>query len=640
MDTVKKKIGFFSGGNDAEYNGKIVDGMQEACMDYGIEMYAFTSIMKTMPDYMNDVQPENILRGENQIFELVDYNDIDGVVVLAHEFLEDAAMYRIIDRAKNAGKPVVIIDGEAEGCYSVLFSDESSMEDMVRHVVEFHHAKKINFISGFEGNRQSDERLEAYKKVLTENNIPIEEKRIGYGYFGAPAKDVMIDFVNSGLEFPDAIICANDIMAITAIGFLYDIGKNVPGDVIVTGFDGIMNGQVFCPALTSVRRAVYESGGEAVKVLKQIWEGNSPEKITYCKPIVIKNQSCGCRSMNRIDVSEYYKIQDDTVNEYKSFNHDFNIIINEVSKATSIEDIILKMYSNSTSFDVKNYYVCLNDVLVQNPEEFFDTAETDYDYSEGMIAYYLGDDGELLSENFPVWQLIPKACRDNEERHFCHFVPLFFMEKTLGYVILKINEYPQNMALLFTYLRTVSNSIGDICLKKRMEIMVSKLGFLSERDPLTSLYNRRGLMAEGERIVQKNKTSGKYIFGIGIDLDGLKVINDTYGHEEGDNAISQVANAILFAKHDADVCSRTGGDEFFVLGICKAREEAEAVITGIHSFLKEYNLNSRKVYEVDCSCGLYIAPAARVKTFESVMKFADQVMYSVKSNKKAAKIKK
>ena len=341
-----KKIGFFSGGNDVEFNGKLVNGMQEACLEEGIELLGFTSLMKSLPDYVEDVVPVNIVNGENQIYELADYNELDGIIILAHEFIDSGIMDSIVKRAKAAGKPVVIVDGEAEDCYSVLFSDESSMEEMVRHIVEFHGIRKVNFISGFKGNRQSEERLNAYKKVLTENNIPVEEERIGYSFFGAKTKEVMIDFINSELDFPEAIICANDITAMEVIGFMSDIGKSAPNDVIVTGFDGIMQGQTYCPALTSVRRAVYESGAEAVHLLSKIWEGKEVPRVTRCEAILIKNQSCGCRKTSRMDVSDYYRNQDSMVNSYKCFNADFINLTNEMSMAQSIEEILQTTYKN------------------------------------------------------------------------------------------------------------------------------------------------------------------------------------------------------------------------------------------------------------------------------------------------------
>ena len=96
---------------------------------------------------------------------------------------------------------------------------------MVRHVIQDHGARKINMLAGFKNNLYSQMRIEQYKKVLAENGIPFEEERLGYGdFWDRPARREMQRFLNSNLPMPDAIVCANDAMAIVACDMLHDAG--------------------------------------------------------------------------------------------------------------------------------------------------------------------------------------------------------------------------------------------------------------------------------------------------------------------------------------------------------------------------------------------------------------------------------
>ncbi len=634
----KKTIGFFSGGSDNEYNGKVIEGLQNACVDNNIDILGFTSLMNKQPAWFGEILSDSVRDGENRVFDLADYSMLDGVIILGDLFIDHDIQNELARRAREHNIPTVIIDGQYDGCYSILFNDSCGMEDITRHVIEHHKPKHINFISGYEDNRQSEERLEAFKGILKEYGIPFEKDRVGYGRFGGGTTEAIDNFLKSDLEFPDAIICANDMMAIEAVTYLAGLGYSVPEQIIVTGFDGIMQGQTFFPALTTVRRAIYESGEEAVKLLMRIWNGDKTEYINYLKSVIVKNQSCGCKATSRIDVSEYFTTQNEMVDSYKRFNYDLVNLTNEISKVTCIEDIFYSLIKNAYLFNVKDMYFCLNDKLVKSLDEITIEGQSDdlSQYTEVMNAYFFDENNKVVTERFPLWQLAPNNCINNSRR-FMYFSPLYFQKRTLGYVAIKSDKYDTYSMLCYTLIRTISNAIGDFCMKKEMEAVVNKLEYMSVRDPMTALLNRRGLMSDGERIINESKDSPGYIMGIGIDLDGLKNINDSYGHEEGDNAIIQVAKAIMYARSGTELCSRTGGDEFFIFGHVVDKEMANFTVDRIHMFLEDYNSTSGKPYIVDCSCGLYIAPADKVQTFESVMKFADQIMYTVKANKKALK---
>lgn len=99
----------------------------------------------------------------------------------------------------------------------------------------------------------------------------------------------------------------------------------------------------------------------------------------------------------------------------------------------------------------------------------------------------------------------------------------------------------------------------------QLEQRVEQLDLLAHQDPLVSLPNRRGFMRELERLVDRAKRYGEGGALLYVDLDGLKMINDTFGHKAGDEALVQVAQLLVGGVRRSDVVARIGGDEFGIL---------------------------------------------------------------------------
>ena len=98
-----------------------------------------------------------------------------------------------------------------------------------------------------------------------------------------------------------------------------------------------------------------------------------------------------------------------------------------------------------------------------------------------------------------------------------------------------------------------------------LEDRVEQLDLLAHQDPLVSLPNRRGFMRELERLVDRARRYGEMSALLYVDLDGLKMINDTFGHKAGDEALMQVAQLLVGGLRRSDFVARIGGDEFAIL---------------------------------------------------------------------------
>jgi diguanylate cyclase (GGDEF)-like protein len=152
-----------------------------------------------------------------------------------------------------------------------------------------------------------------------------------------------------------------------------------------------------------------------------------------------------------------------------------------------------------------------------------------------------------------------------------------------------------------------------------------------KRDALTGLLNRVAFQNSFREIRFDKKNYGKPITVIMSDLDGLKYINDNFGHADGDNAIKAVANALLKACPDHALCARFGGDEVFavIVGEC----DAKSIVDNINRYLEEYNNNSGLMYFTNTSSGTYTTVLNKEFDIRHALKIADEKMYEVKKAK-------
>lgn len=164
----------------------------------------------------------------------------------------------------------------------------------------------------------------------------------------------------------------------------------------------------------------------------------------------------------------------------------------------------------------------------------------------------------------------------------------------------------------------------------RLEAEVAELDRLAHLDPLVPIANRRGLMRVLETMIARHERHGVPAAMLFVDLDGLKLLNDTHGHEGGDAALVQVAEQLLAGVRSTDCVARLGGDEFCVL--LDHADEASAIETAerlVGSVAGEEFLFGGKPMALSIAIGM--TPIEPGDTPAAVLSRADQAMYRVKA---------
>ena len=175
--------------------------------------------------------------------------------------------------------------------------------------------------------------------------------------------------------------------------------------------------------------------------------------------------------------------------------------------------------------------------------------------------------------------------------------------------------------------RWIDVVIEDITERKTREERMREQALV---DPLTALYNRRGLAAIAPQQVALATRHGKSILVLFVDLDGLKAINDQHGHEMGDQALADTANVLRATFRQADVLARVGGDEFVILAIGAAQEHASTMVARLARCVAESNATGHRPYALSLSVGAAECAPTEPGGLERAVMAADRLMYEQK----------
>jgi diguanylate cyclase (GGDEF)-like protein len=160
-------------------------------------------------------------------------------------------------------------------------------------------------------------------------------------------------------------------------------------------------------------------------------------------------------------------------------------------------------------------------------------------------------------------------------------------------------------------------------------MLQAELGNLALTDELTGLCNRRGFMAIAERQLKIGHRTGRGIVLFFMDIDGMKQINDSFGHGEGDRALKRMAKALKMTFRDSDVIARLGGDEFAVLAIEASDNSETAIRARLAEDLKSVSAGETR-YTINLSLGAVRINICSSASIGEWMVRADQAMYEQK----------
>ena len=192
---------------------------------------------------------------KNILFNFAGQPNVDGLLIWANILSHNLDRKGLEDFFQQFSPLTIVSMGMISPSYpSISIDMHKGMQELVNHLIEVHGRRRIAFIRGLETSQDAEDRYLAYMETLKKYRIPVDQNLIVSGDFrrnsGAAAIKELI--VSRRMDF-DALVSANDNMAIGAMQALQSYGVRIPEDVIVAGFDDIEETRAITPSLTTVR---------------------------------------------------------------------------------------------------------------------------------------------------------------------------------------------------------------------------------------------------------------------------------------------------------------------------------------------------------------------------------------------------
>lgn len=185
----------------------------------------------------------------------------------------------------------------------------------------------------------------------------------------------------------------------------------------------------------------------------------------------------------------------------------------------------------------------------------------------------------------------------------------------------------------------VGVGVRIVTLQRMLAERIAELHSLSLTDDLTGLYNRRGFLALAEQQMKVSRRMKREFLVIYVDMDGLKRINDTYGHEAGSDAIRQAADALRQTFRESDIVARLSGDEFIVLATNADHSSPNLIRARLEERLREQNALAKNPYRLSMSVGIVAVQKDDQAPIHELIARADEAMYAEKRERKNAREK-
>lgn len=634
-----------------ELLGNIKEKVIAVCIA-GIDEYAQTDYMHAIAvlaekyhckllyftSFSSVCMAEKYFDGEMSIYTLINYQMLDAIILFAETIKSEEALQNIVASAKTANVPIVTIDHAIEGCYNIVFDYHSAMEQLIRHVVEEHDFERIEFIGGIPNNYASDERLAIFKSVMEENGREVTPDIIHYGYFWAgPTEEIMNEMcARPREEMPDAIICSNDAMAIVVCRRLKEIGYQVPEDIAITGFDGLHEAKEHTPTLTTASLNYWAVMEKAYQIISELQAGRQIPMEYQIDFEVVYGESCGCKSdFAHRDSGELVQELYNKISNYHYFSNRMVGMTAALSDSQSLDDAMEKMQQYLEMHIVaSSVWICVTDPFIldiKSLEAGISSANIGSNCFTDRIRCLLYKNGKKYETNryFELKEILPDMNEILQEAPKLLILPLHVQEKLIGYIAISYEPWQNEYYQLQSFVNSLSTVLVRLKHQMEQKELMESLREKSMHDALTGILNRRGFFEELEQMYAKSQKEGLVLSVISLDMDGLKAINDTYGHAVGDIAIAEMAGMLKNACGTELICSRIGGDEFTAAGIVSA-ETLESFEGKMRKALEKSNNIPGKQYQMDFSIGIYSGKPEEGIEMDDFIRFADAKMYDQK----------
>lgn len=595
--------------------------------------------------------------------ELLKAEDVDLIMIISSAYQTFIAPDKLKEYLKPfSKKPIVSIAVDIPFLKNVHYtiSDcEKAIDQVVEHLIKEHNCKKIGFLSAAATNSsEGNARLKAFKKALKKHKLEFNPDNVIEALFiREAAYTLTLEKYKSKEDVNvDAFIAANDLMAEGCMKALIELGVKVPKNVKIVGYDDTVRASFTSPSLSTIDQKIAGQGYAAAEIAHRILMGEKVPRETKVFAEPIYRQSCGCvkssstsfTSRNQLGQNiENHHINSDTIEEYTETSKDI-IGIYTLIDTFHTNHTLKELFNSLTEITDQMRFSSMAVVLYDEPHSF-KKNEAIIIPDKAYLKVYIEGKKQIIPynekgiETNPRKSLLPPEYYSRLTGTFIVH-PIFAGEKQYGYLIAKPTNHKFQMH--HVYMKLIINAIAgaydytqaitknEVLLNRNERLLKNNhvLNLQNSLDELTQVLNRRGFLDKAEKELKKaarNKQNGMVFFA---DMDGLKKINDTYGHKIGDLAIQTEARVLEEAFRTSDIVGRLSGDEFAVVSTGLTSSSIPSIRARINKLNVSLSEKAGLPLTLSLSLG-YVSFTPETANLDELLSKADEKLYMEKEIK-------
>lgn len=659
----KINVALFISEFEDTFSDALCSGVIKAVKEYGYNLYIFPG--KFLDSRVSLVFNDEYSYQNNCLYQFISEKNIDVAIVCLGNIGSQLSVKAKKEFVSHMTVPVILISDIIEGYSCVTYDNDTGMAKGIEHLIRVHQKRHFGYVSGPKSNIDAVERQQAFEQVMWDNGISPAEYRIVEGDFSYTSSGVIEQLLDSYPNM-DAMICANDMMCYSAYQVLEARGMQVGKDIALLGFDDSPYSSLIKPGLSTVKADPALLGYEAVKLCESTIRGET--KQLEVETSVVFRGSCGCEEREVTDKkADILNIQAkmDSLNHtlvaisrnilnYEEENEEiYSAILNSLCKI-DVQGVYLYTFLEEQEYKKGDVWKRPECVRLRTYYQEPYARVPDIEYQPMPVYYYPVEPGDV-KEVQSLDQRIPFD--DIFRNHFMRIgdpdikvVTLLYAGETqYGFMIWNIKqEYYAYISQLSYQVSNVLKMNRLLHKKNRMATALEEslqqvreknmiLEEISKVDELTQVYNRRGFLNSMKRNVILKENHGKHVIAVYADMNNLKLVNDQFGHEEGDYALRLIGQILRDAVHSVPgtgEVGRVGGDEFCAFLITDREDGERALRNSIDEITEQVNQESDKPYYVSMSAGMKSFICSEDVNISNELEQADIDLYVYKKKKR------
>ena len=635
----------------SEYAERIIRGVSLACQEKSAELLVFS--IGRIQDLSGAFDYQNAA-----VSSFINSKNLDGAIFISGTFMHaynkaEAASYIKSFRPL----PIANISMEISGIPSVIVDNHEAYEALIEELVTRQRCRKFGILGVRSNSAEVKNRIKNIKAILANYGIKEEEITVWKSVlsYGPALEDLREVYKVEGTFDYDSIICMNDEMAFAALDFCSEIGKRVPDDVTVVGFDNLTNADVCIPTLTTIKQNFEGQGYLAgMNLIKEI-NGKPVDKLSVMTAIPVMREST--RRVPYDKNAPHARIFEFESDENKAFLrtssgtewyrkkgefYQTTAFYTEMQSDMTYDQLSKRINNDVRSFGISACAIVLYEKPIEmaTPFEYFHLPKQAHLFAgfDDTTGFDSTQEKNQIKCN-PKEQMLPDGIINFGADRLMVFA-IYHSTLQYGYIIIRPGNY--DCIIYDLFVKLLSSTIASVYSfslahneTSRVRKKIDELDLIASTDELTGLYNRRGLFSFGETTLKFAKAMGQSGMVIYCDMDGLKKINDQYGHEAGDRAI--LAESIILRSNfrSNDIIARVGGDEFAIISPGLTKKALLKIREQIDEDCRIWSGGNEQGFMLSISMGFVEYPSHKVDyKITPLLSEADSLMYMEKRAKK------